>query len=1241
MLSNLKIKKIGAYCGILSIFFSNIAVAMQPEPGVLVIHGRKNLQIVGQPQSMPISSDIPNLPHEDFDVTAHLSEMPFPRGVRAWPSEKRKIEEQHLDTNIPYIEGPIPTIDYDSLRAVPFFIAKFLSGKIHPSKQAGAKDFFEKIIVPNQQTLSSEVSAIPDLDCLYYKTVSGSQHLFLRLSSATRREAEIFKQRSNGKTLFVESGELKLRSDGSMVLDHVDAEADKITVEAKDTIFNRASKMKAKWIIRLKAGKQRNETVINKWVRESSGKHHFAHAEGVESVDDCSFIAQEVIQEGDEVENYGIFVEADRFEDRAAHTLNMPAKITLVNYAWEEDEDMFSSASSSVRQVDDVLVPTRYHVNYYRSASDTGGSSVKFGYPIINSGSKIEVLKDTKEDIVVDEQHTIEIHEEKSGFSIYGGVSVPDPSSHLQRLRAMHKSGNMVGLSTATISAVAKGIQAYEDYKIAETLLNYKSAWNIEQTTALLQTLSHYVHGPSIQFGSRSVDMKQQTILTHGNTFISPTQIFHNPIRSSFAGTYLAKDMDIKTKTFITFDLPQTVHSEMSMHQSGISMDLLSFAIALINPAVGSALDAALSASSVTVGFQKGESHQTAHRLTILQAEHKLDIEAENGQLTQAQIKAGIIHAIFTNDLALKTLANEKWTRKRGGSMSFGLGGFADFKSLADTLQNTVASANISNIDAGSFEKIIDDFASMVGEEEFYLRVGNILRTESAFVGHKTHDPAHEHIEAKERQDIKVEECRESYDHSFDLSIGDLMTVVNTLKQQIKDEAIADGLTQEEAVQIAEQQKQKLIQDLNTEKAKVEETSDFVEQTGKDAVEEINAEISKSEAAKLANKQPVSKETRAIVAKHFKSAAHKLRAKKSKLNFEAPLHEDPVAQASRETQNQLIDAQLLVYDNMLSFLSTEQPRLRRSNSSDNLLQDTYIRQGMRFVGELTAPVTEVASEVLKPHDIPSDIQDNPDAIAEFGQGQLLASAIRGGLSLIGEALDWVGTHTRRFMRDDLGFSQRVAQNVGDGAELIAGFFGPSAVAKGVGSVRKVIGVSKASVQAQFQRNLYSKFNQAPYNPRTSQNLASRLLGADEFTRTTVPGQSMPNVRLAGQCKERIVGTDPFTFEPIIQRIVFDQRGFPIFDPYIKVETRISSPNLNLLSRKKHFQMATQNLYQDILSGKIDRNLFSQSEWLDIEHGRPKIGNYTWHHHQETGRMQLVPTDIHQWIGHIGGFEIWK
>ena len=32
--------------------------------------------------------------------------------------------------------------------------------------------------------------------------------------------------------------------------------------------------------------------------------------------------------------------------------------------------------------------------------------------------------------------------------------------------------------------------------------------------------------------------------------------------------------------------------------------------------------------------------------------------------------------------------------------------------------------------------------------------------------------------------------------------------------------------------------------------------------------------------------------------------------------------------------------------------------------------------------------------------------------------------------------------------------------------------------------------------------------------------------------------------------------------------------------------------------------------------------------------------FTWHHHQTTGRMQLVNSKIHSQTGHTGGFSIW-
>ncbi|HEZ1083724.1 TPA: HNH endonuclease, partial [Neisseria meningitidis] len=42
-----------------------------------------------------------------------------------------------------------------------------------------------------------------------------------------------------------------------------------------------------------------------------------------------------------------------------------------------------------------------------------------------------------------------------------------------------------------------------------------------------------------------------------------------------------------------------------------------------------------------------------------------------------------------------------------------------------------------------------------------------------------------------------------------------------------------------------------------------------------------------------------------------------------------------------------------------------------------------------------------------------------------------------------------------------------------------------------------------------------------------------------------------------------------------------------------------------------------------------------SESATAEKGESKIPDYTWHHHQDAGRMQLVPEEKHSPTGHIG------
>ncbi|MDR1488612.1 MAG: HNH endonuclease [Holosporales bacterium] len=42
----------------------------------------------------------------------------------------------------------------------------------------------------------------------------------------------------------------------------------------------------------------------------------------------------------------------------------------------------------------------------------------------------------------------------------------------------------------------------------------------------------------------------------------------------------------------------------------------------------------------------------------------------------------------------------------------------------------------------------------------------------------------------------------------------------------------------------------------------------------------------------------------------------------------------------------------------------------------------------------------------------------------------------------------------------------------------------------------------------------------------------------------------------------------------------------------------------------------------------------------MKSGLEKIDGYTWHHHQDVGRMQLVPEKIHADTGHFGGDALW-
>lgn len=145
----------------------------------------------------------------------------------------------------------------------------------------------------------------------------------------------------------------------------------------------------------------------------------------------------------------------------------------------------------------------------------------------------------------------------------------------------------------------------------------------------------------------------------------------------------------------------------------------------------------------------------------------------------------------------------------------------------------------------------------------------------------------------------------------------------------------------------------------------------------------------------------------------------------------------------------------------------------------------------------------------------------------------------------------------------------------------------------------------------------------PYNSRTIRAELEAKYGRGNVTSTTVPPANAPNVRYAGR-KHPDSG------------VVFDNKGFPIFDDIAKYDTRLDQKTFYATDRIGQMRMATRDLREQINSGKISRSQFSPEQLKAIQSGRSKIPELTWHHHQDRGRMQLVPEERHDAARHIGG-----
>lgn len=176
-----------------------------------------------------------------------------------------------------------------------------------------------------------------------------------------------------------------------------------------------------------------------------------------------------------------------------------------------------------------------------------------------------------------------------------------------------------------------------------------------------------------------------------------------------------------------------------------------------------------------------------------------------------------------------------------------------------------------------------------------------------------------------------------------------------------------------------------------------------------------------------------------------------------------------------------------------------------------------------------------------------------------------------------------------------------------------------------GVLSEVVPSPAAILNKAKKLNKLSNFvtNKGPYNPHAWRKHLEDVNLGKKITSTTVPPLNKPNVKLAGK-RHPTSG------------IVFNERGFPIFDNETVFETKL---NRKFKNRNGDMRAATRALRTEILDGKIPVNNFSEVQLKDIMSGKEKIREFTWHHNEIPNRMQLVPEKSHKDTGHLGGEKL--
>lgn len=122
----------------------------------------------------------------------------------------------------------------------------------------------------------------------------------------------------------------------------------------------------------------------------------------------------------------------------------------------------------------------------------------------------------------------------------------------------------------------------------------------------------------------------------------------------------------------------------------------------------------------------------------------------------------------------------------------------------------------------------------------------------------------------------------------------------------------------------------------------------------------------------------------------------------------------------------------------------------------------------------------------------------------------------------------------------------------------------------------------------------------------------------------------------GGTKHPVTGV-PFEEKPIVTSDGKEDVGvFPVFTSEIDV---CLPDELLQASDREQFDYCNGKLKEAVENDPELAKKFTPEQIEQIQNGETPDG-YTWHHNEETGKMQLVDSDVHAKTGHTGGRTIW-